>query len=114
MFKTTPALSVCLLVAALPATAANIYVKAGESLQVALNIALPGDVITLQAGATFSGNFTLPNKNGSGTIRIESSALANLPNDRVKPSDAVNMPKIVTPTGSPAITAAPGAHDYVL
>jgi hypothetical protein len=114
MFKPTPALSVCLLLATLPATAANIYVKAGESLQVALNIALPGDVITLQAGATFTGNFTLPAKSGSGTIRIESSDMANLPNARITPSDAVHMPKIVTATGSPALTAAPGAHDYVL
>src|SRR5215475_14094723 len=44
----------------------TIEVKAGGDFQAALNRARPGDVITLQAGATFTGNFTLPNKSGSG------------------------------------------------
>src|SRR5213593_1451447 len=37
-------------------------VLAGQSLQTALNNAQCGDTIALQAGATFSGSFTLPAK----------------------------------------------------
>ena len=40
-----------------------------ESLQVALNEAVPGDTITLQAGATFVGNFILPSKSGTGGLQ---------------------------------------------
>src|SRR5438876_10664025 len=43
-----------------------IAVPAGGDFQAALNAAQPGDVITLQAGATFTGPFTLPNKTGTG------------------------------------------------
>ncbi len=40
----------------------TIEVKAGGDFQAALDRAKPGDVISLEAGATFTGNFTLPNK----------------------------------------------------
>src|SRR5262250_3095991 len=49
-----------------PPTGRTIAVAAGGDFQGALNQAQPGDVITLQAGAIFTGNFTLPNKSGSG------------------------------------------------
>jgi hypothetical protein len=45
-----------------PAPGALISVKAGGNLQSALNSAACGDTIQLQAGATFTGNFTLPAK----------------------------------------------------
>src|SRR5436190_13154796 len=54
-------------------------VTAGGNFQAALNAANPGDVIVLQAGATFSGNFILPNKPGSGWVIIRTSAEAVLP-----------------------------------
>ena len=43
----------------------------------------PGDVIVLDAGVTYSGNFVLPNKNNPNNqwIYIISSALANLPEE---------------------------------
>src|SRR2546430_6954875 len=66
----------------------------------ALTSAQLGDTINLQAGTTYTGQFTLPNKTtGSGWITIQSSALASLPGagERVAPSDAVNMPKLVAP-----------------
>src|SRR5215469_9524949 len=64
----------------------------------ALKSAQPGDVIVLDAGVTYSGNFQLPaksNPNGQW-IYVVSSALANLPapGTRVSPTDAANMPKI--------------------
>lgn len=45
-----------------PAPASTSTVHAGENLQSALNSANCGDTIQLQAGATFSGVFTLPAK----------------------------------------------------
>ncbi|MGB7333955.1 MAG: Ig domain-containing protein, partial [Terriglobales bacterium] len=46
-----------------PAPGAVINVNAGGNLQTALNAAQCGDVIQLQAGATFSGKFIVPAKN---------------------------------------------------
>src|SRR5215813_7340654 len=57
-----------------PPTGQTIAVPAGGDFQAAINQAKPGDVITLQAGATYTGNFTLPKKAGSGCIVIRSSA----------------------------------------
>jgi hypothetical protein len=43
-----------------PAPGSTIQVNAGEDLQTALDVAECGQTIALQAGATFSGNFTVP------------------------------------------------------
>ena len=42
--------------------AATVNVPAGGDLQAALNAAKPGDVITLQPGATYTGKFVMPHK----------------------------------------------------
>src|SRR5438309_2151404 len=78
-------------------TGQTIAVPAGGDFQGALNNAQLGDVITLQAGATFTGPFTLPAKSGSGWIYVQSSALGSLPatGHRVFPAQANLMPKIV-------------------
>jgi hypothetical protein len=93
-----------------------ISVTTSAGFQTALNTAGLGDIIELQAGATFKGPFTLPNKTtGTGWIYIRSSAYASLPApcNRVEPSDAVNMPKIVVAAGSGgAINTASNAHHY--
>src|SRR5438270_6528818 len=47
-----------------------ITVASGGNFQAALDAANPGDTIVLQAGATFSGNFSLPFKSGSAWIVI--------------------------------------------
>jgi hypothetical protein len=95
-----------------------IGVHAGDDLQAILyKVALPGDTLVLDAGATFVGPITLPKKQGDGWITIESSALDSLPGpgQRVGPEDAVFMPKIVSPgLGEAAIQTAPGAHNYRL
>jgi len=89
-------------------------VPAGGDLQSALNAAQPGDAIILQAGATYSGNFTLPTKSGSGWIYVQSSALSSLPaaGTRVGPAQANLMPKIVSPNTMPAISTAAAAHHF--
>jgi hypothetical protein len=103
-----------------PPKGRSIEVKAGGDLQAALNQAKPGDAITLEAGATFTGNFTLPNKSGSGQsewiVVRSSTADSNLPppGTRITPSYSNVLPKIVSPNSEPAIKAASGAHHYRL
>ena len=90
----------------------------------ALTNALLGDIIELQAGTTFTGPFALPNKSASSHpgnpddsdwIIIRSSAYASLPaeGERVSPSDASVMPKIVASSGVP-LGSAQSAHHYRL
>jgi Putative Ig domain len=59
-----------------PAPGNNSIVSAGANLQTVINNANCGDTIQLQAGATFTGNFTLPAKNcdDSNWIIIRTSA----------------------------------------
>src|SRR2546426_8452482 len=108
---------------ALP-TGPTITVPAGGDFQAALNSAQPGSVIVLQAGATYAGNFSLPNKTGSGWIYIQSSALTSLPapGTRVTPAQAALMPKLIDTSGLhngsapgyPTIQTQPNAHHYRL
>jgi hypothetical protein len=83
----------------------------------------PGDVIVLDAGATYNpadaglGFFSLPVKSNPNNqwIYIVSSALANLPaGTRVDPTMTQYMAKIVTPNVNPAFRVAPGANHYRL
>jgi hypothetical protein len=93
----------------------TIVVRAGDNLQAALDNAQPGEILTLEAGATFTGNFVLPNKTGSDWIVIRSSAAdSNLPapETRVAPADARFLAKIVTPNALPAIVTESGAHHF--
>jgi hypothetical protein len=80
----------------------------------ALSSANPGDVIVLDAGTVYKGNFKVPAKsNPSGQwIYIVSSNLSSLPatGTRVSPSDAMNMPKIVTPNVSQALSFYSGSN----
>jgi len=96
-------------------TGSVIPVPAGGDFQAALNAATPGTTLVLQAGATYTGNFTLPANPGPGWIYIQSSALASMPGGtRVTPAQAVLMPKIVTPNGSSAISSGGGSQKYRL
>ncbi|MBV8974971.1 MAG: hypothetical protein JOY74_07605 [Sinobacteraceae bacterium] len=98
---------------------ATLHVSAGADLQAALDRAQPGDTLVLEAGATFTGPFTLPNKTtGSGWIYVVSSNLASLPSpgQRVGPQHAANMARIVPrPYGnalSSALTTVDGSHHF--
>ena len=56
------------------ANGATLQIPAGGNLQAALVNAQPGDTITLMPGATYTGNFTLPDKGGSLFITIQTNS----------------------------------------
>lgn len=93
----------------------TITVRAGDDLQSALNSATSGDVIRLEAGATFTGTFELPAKSGSQPVSIRTeNAERWLPgaNDRVGPEHARFMATIKARDGQPALRTAPGADHW--
>lgn len=97
-----------------PPTGGTVTVNAGDDLQAALDAVQPNQILSLAAGATFTGNFDLPNKTGTGWIYIQSSSYGSLPapGQRVSPADAANMPKIVSPNTDPTIITQEGAHHW--
>ena len=98
-----------------PPTGGLIRVHSGEDLQTALDRAVPGDQVVLDAGATFTGNFVLPKKAGSGLIVVRTSDIGTLPAGvRAGPGDAPHMARIVSPSFDGAVDAAPGAHEWRL
>ena len=101
------------LVAATTVEAATISVPAGGNLQAALNAALPGDTILLQQGATYTGNFMLPVKDGATFITLQTSP-AGLPvsGARISPADSALLAKLRSPNGAPALRTTPGAHHW--
>jgi hypothetical protein len=82
--------------------AATRYVAAGGDLQGALNVAQPGDVIVLEAGARFVGTFQVPIKAPGPAITIRSSS--QLPERRVTEADAPLLPTILSGNTTPALT----------
>lgn len=96
-------------------TGATLTVAAGGDLRAALNQAQLGDTIVLEAGATWTGPFNLPNKTvGSGWIYVVSSQLSNLPTPgtRVRPANAASMPKIVAPNAESALITETNSHHF--
>ena len=93
----------------------TIAVGAGGDFQAALRAAQPGDVIALEPGVVYSGNFNLPKKSGTGWIIVRSGAPDDklpAPGTRVTPVFAPVMPKLVSPNSNPALYTEPGAHHY--
>jgi len=90
-----------------------VHVKRGDSLQAALDAANPGDRITLDPGATYTGPFRLPRKDGDQWIVISTAGQLPPRGQRVQPSHAAQMPHLVA-EGDVVIQAMPGAHHYRL
>src|SRR5262249_15475528 len=101
---------------ALPAaTGKTVAVAAGGDLQQAIDAAQPGDVITLAAGASYKGPFTLPNKPGSGYIVVRTDtpgASFPAPGTRAGPADAPKRATPFAPNSLPAIRTSAGAHHF--
>jgi hypothetical protein len=98
-------------------TSATVRLKAGDNLQRALETAQPGDTIVLEAGATFTGPFTLPSKTGTNTdadwITVRTAASLPASGVRVTPANADAMPKLVSAgKGDSVLLTAPGAHHF--
>lgn len=97
---------------------APIVVNAGDDLQAAIDRAVPGDVIELQAGATFRGRFRFGPKDGDDWIHVRSSRHAELPPAGTRIDPAVHaqlMPKIVgsgVESAGRAIDILAGAHHF--
>ena len=94
----------------------SVQVVAGGNLQAALDNAVAGDIIELPAGATFTGNFVLAQKSGSGYITIRTQASEGLPKagERIGPEDAGRLARLQSPNGSPALRTAAGAHHWAI
>ena len=98
------------------ASAETRLVRRGQNLQSVLNSAVPGDIIQLEAGAEFVGNFILPVKTGDAPIVVQSAAASELPVDgvRVGPAHAALLARIRSATTTPALRTAAGAHHWHL
>jgi hypothetical protein len=109
-------LVVLALVRASSSAGATILVRAGADLQAALDQARSGDVILLEAGATFVGNFVLPARPVAGDpITVRSAATdPRLPAEmtRVRPDVADLLPKLRSPNGEPALRTAPRSRGW--
>ena len=98
-------------------TTSPIVVTAGGNLQTALNQAQPGQVIEVQAGATFDGNFILPAKTGTGYITVRTStpdAQLPAPTARIGPAHESLLPTLRSPNTMPALRTAAGARQWRL
>jgi hypothetical protein len=101
-----------------------INVNAGQNPQSAIDNAQPGDVINLEAVATFRGPLVLSPKSSSTPITIQSSRVSELPDmhgfgAHVYPLHAPLMPRIIAPSVTvsndpQAITTKQGASFYKL
>ena len=92
---------------------ASVTVSNGGDLQAALNQAQGGDVITLQAGAVFTGHYTVPANNSGKVITIQSSAMNSLPSGvRVSNTQTALMAKLQTPDAQPVLLVPGGSNDY--
>ncbi len=90
-------------------------VTSGGDVQAALNAAQPGDVVSLETGATFVGSFTLPVKSGSAPIYVVASSVLGggfpvAPGTRA--TSSAGMARLRHPTGGaqPALDVASGAR----
>lgn len=100
-----------------PVTGRTLAVGVNGNLQAALDAARPGDVVTLAAGATYTGNFVLPRKAASGWIIIRpaiSDGALPAEGQRMTPARAASarLPRVVSPNSEAAIATAAGAHRY--
>jgi hypothetical protein len=94
----------------------EVKIHAGDDLQAAIDKARAGDILVLDAGATFTGNFWLPPKSGDDWIYIETSGIDSVaqPGQRISPAAASRMAKIQTSNSDSPVSAQPGAAHYRL
>jgi len=112
-----PALLVLLgLLCPVSAAADTRVVRRGDNLQTALNAAAPGDILLLEAGAEFVGNFVLPVKAGETPVVVRSAFDDRLPapGRRIQPWQAAQLARLRSPNTAAAVRTAAGAHHWQL
>lgn len=90
----------------------KIRVPVGESIQIALDRAPSNTWLQLDAGATYFENVVLPA--GKRTMMLTGSIPFPSSTSRVKPGLAAGLPRLLSPSSLPAISAATGARDYLV
>jgi len=98
-------------------TAGSTTVPAGANLQEFIDRARPGDVLVLEPGATYAGNFVLPAKTGDQYITIRTAGDGDgLPRvgQRVLPMHAARLAKLKSPNRQPVLRTAAGSHHWRL
>jgi hypothetical protein len=93
---------------------ATILVHAGDDLQAAINAAAGGDILELDASATFTGNYYLPIHSGAAII-IQSGGSLPSPGVRVTPATAAAFAKIQPASGGgPAFATVAACQNWTL
>ena len=101
-----------------PSPARQVRVPAGADLQAAIDAAKPGDELLLAPGATYLGNFILPDKGATSswvTIRTDvTDGAIGAPGTRMTPTRAAsaNLARILSPNIYSTLTTALTAHHY--
>ena len=96
-----------------PPTGRVISVAAGGDLQAAINAAACGDEVQLAAGATYTGNYSLPARQcATNPIHIRTAGTMPPVGVRVNPAIAAGFAKVVTPNSDAALKALPSARGY--
>jgi hypothetical protein len=98
-----------------PTDGDTVVVAAGSDLQAAIDGARPGDVLRLEPGAVFVGNFVLPAKAGREPITIRSATPdRDLPpaDARIGPEHQHLLPTIASPNAAPALRTRTGAGHW--
>ncbi|HEY9519346.1 MAG TPA: hypothetical protein VIQ98_08790 [Gemmatimonadales bacterium] len=96
-------------------TGKTISVASGGNLQTAINSAACGDEIVLAAGAVFTGNFILPNKNCTKYIVIRSAGACPSIGTRVTPATSAGFARLMAPGSNLSpVEAKDGAGYYRL
>ena len=108
------ALVLLMFVSASATDAATLVVPAGGNLQTAINNAVPGDTIVLEAGATYRGPFILPKKTGDSYITIQSSRASEIVGRVTLAQRGLLASLRSNIGGDPVIRTAAGAHHYKL
>jgi hypothetical protein len=104
------------VVSSSPLAAETRIVRRGENLQTALNAASPGDVLLLEAGAEFLGNYVLPAKSGDAPIVVRSTPSPQLPAEgiRIQPEHQTLLARLRSPNAAAVLRTAAAAHHWEL
>lgn len=110
--KIAAALGVLYALELVPPPSSVTSLKAGQSLQAAIDAAKAGDVLELEAGATWLGNYVL---HGQFAQAVTIRSAGSYGPDRVSPATAAGFAKVKASAGGlPAFATAPGTAGFIL